>query len=82
MAVGRLSNGEYMDVLNNISTILQNFINLLTGIVTLYATFLQFCSASVRVLLIKYKRKKFLENILYWNYIILHYLLLVLERFT
>ena len=59
MAVGRLSNGEYMDVLNNISTILQNFINLLTGIVTLYATFLQFCSASVRVLLIKYKRKKF-----------------------
>ena len=59
MVIGRSSNGKCMDLLNNINTVLQIFINLLIGFITLYTTFLQLCSASIRVLLVEYKRKKF-----------------------
>jgi len=35
------------------------FINILIGLVTIYTTFLQFCSASIRVLLIRYNKSNF-----------------------
>lgn len=48
-----------MEILNNINIVLQIITNICIVCITLYTTFLQFWSASIRVLLVEYKRQKF-----------------------
>lgn len=49
-----------METLNNINIVLQIITNICIVCITLYTTFLQFWSASIRVLSVEYKRQKFL----------------------
>ena len=48
-----------MEILNDINIVLQIITNICILCITIYTTFLQLGSASIRMLLIQYKREKF-----------------------
>ena len=49
-----------MEILNDINIVLQVITNICILCITIYTTFLQLGSASIRVLLVQYKRQQFL----------------------